>query len=247
MGKPLVSYVIPCYNAEATIASTVYSIKDSGKESWDAVEIILVDDGSTDATGLIIESLCTELKNIQIAHITNQGKGAARNFGNKMAKADIIAVMDADDWNVADRASAILMTFEKHPEADIFYSGFVSKHIYDGKEVPFPAGPINEKLLRDTGTWGISHSAVAYRKKVILEVPYSLDRNKDDWNMLWNFYTKGYKFCFVVEPLVVYRVDIESIKENPEELIKYEAHLLEKKKKIMESFFKEKENEKVSD
>jgi len=244
--KPLISYVIPCYNAEVNLMDTFRSIYETHlsyskmkkvDDFWDQIQIVLVDDGSTDATWDIMRYLRDEFpKNVRIIGLrANMGKGIARNEGNKLAEADIIAVLDADDWNFTDRSRYILDAFKNKLEADIFYSGFIGHHIYSNKEGHFGADSIDRKVLKAAGTFGICHSTVAYRKKAILEEPYSNDRDKDDWSMLWNFFSKGRVFTHLSKMLVVYRVREETLKtENDPE---NQKRIFDKKSKIMETYF----------
>ena len=243
MSKPLVSYVIPCYNCQTTIFDTVMSIKDTDllvrheKELlWPKIEVILVNDGSTDYTLSIIKSLEDEFENVKVIDLgENKGKGIARNTGNKAAKADIIGVLDSDDLHIGDRTGEILKYFKENPDMDVFYSSYKTIHTYNGKEGLFKAKRINPVQLWECGTFAIGHSTVAYTKKAILEQPYSEDKNKDDWQMLWNFYTNKYKFRYSTKPLIAYKITQEDIEKMYTPGL--EEHLLEKKQKIMKPYF----------
>lgn len=247
MTKPIISYVIPCYNCQSTIAETVFSIKDTheayraakGLESqWDQIEVILVNDGSEDYTGSIIDELAIEYHNIIAMNHDNVGKGASRNAGNQMASADIIAVLDSDDWHITDRTAYILKAFEATPDADIFYSGWLAKHLENrhmGDEVPFHADKLNPSMLARTGEFGICHSTVAYKRETILKYPYSEDRNKDDWAMLWNLFTNGCKFIYTDKILVCYRIKESSYEKETD--MNLANRIFKKKQKIMEPFF----------
>ncbi len=239
--------MIPCYNCETTVVETVLSIRDSHEQvmrdkelpsQWEKMEVVCVNDGSTDATPDILDVMAIEHPNIKVVHLKeNMGKGYARNAGNLAASADIIAVLDADDWNIADRTATVLKTFHENPKKDVFYSGFVTRHIELNHNEPFRASPIDLENLRLRGEFNICHSTVAYRKKTILENKYSESRNHDDWMMLWSFFSKGYKFCHSPKILVAYRADKETV--NKESVPGKQDRILEKKKKIMESYFKE--------
>jgi len=246
--KPIISYVIPCYNCETTIAETVHSIKDTheayrkAKElpsQWDQIELILINDGSDDATPYIIDTLAEEYHNIITVHQANKGKGYSRNLGNQYANAEIIGVLDSDDWHITDRTAYILKAFHENKSADVFYSGFLSKHLYEGrnmgKEGHFKAKPLDDDILRKTGDFCIGHSTVAYRREVILRHPYSEDRNRDDWWMLWNLYINGCEFIFNPKFMVVYRINGRTHKLETDE-DKLES-ILKKKQKIMEPYF----------
>jgi len=89
---PIVSVVIPLFNKKATIERAVRSILDQGVEN---VEIIVVDDGSTDGSPDLVESLA--LANVRLLRQPNGGPGSARNTGVKASKASIVAFLDADD------------------------------------------------------------------------------------------------------------------------------------------------------
>lgn len=245
--KPIISYVIPCYNCEETIASTVNSIKETHEayreskglpSQWDQIEVILVNDGSTDATPMILDALSVNHGNIVVVHQENKGKGASRNAGNQIARADVIGCLDADDWHLTDRTAYILKTFAAHPDASIFYSSFIAKHIHldrMGEEVPFMVKKLDVSHLKNVGEFQICHSTVAYRREAILKHPYSEERNKDDWWMLWTFFTNDQKFCFCDKYLVCYFIKESSyIKETSEDNT---TRILNKKKKIMEPYF----------
>ena len=89
-----ISVVIPVYNAERTLCATVESVL---RQSGPACEIILVDDGSTDASGALCDKLCAEYPQVNVVHTPNRGVSAARNTGIANAKGEYVMFMDADD------------------------------------------------------------------------------------------------------------------------------------------------------
>ena len=94
--KPLVSVVIPTYNRGALIAQTIESVlaQDLPPES---VEIIIVDDGSTDETFDILQRLYSSHGQVRLFQTSNGGVAAARNFGVEQARGEFIAFLDHDD------------------------------------------------------------------------------------------------------------------------------------------------------
>lgn len=115
---PKISVIIPVYNAENTIWQTIDSVRN---QSWEGVfEIILVNDGSTDNSGQLIEDYKTAHPemNIRLIHQENKGVSAARNIGLKNANGDLIALLDADDEWVPTKIEVQLKYFEKYPEID---------------------------------------------------------------------------------------------------------------------------------
>jgi glycosyltransferase involved in cell wall biosynthesis len=95
--KPAISVIIPAYNAAATLPRALDSVL---AQTWRAHEIIVVDDGSTDATGEVVESY-NEL--VRYVRQDNAGPSAARNRGVAMANSEWIAFLDADDWYYPER------------------------------------------------------------------------------------------------------------------------------------------------
>lgn len=92
---PLVSIVVPVYNVEAYLQRCVTSILT---QTYKNIEIILVDDGSTDGSGEICERIKEKESNIVVVHQKNGGLSAARNTGINIAKGQYIAFVDSDDF-----------------------------------------------------------------------------------------------------------------------------------------------------
>lgn len=92
--KPVVSVVIPAYNASRWIGDTIISAQ---RQTLRDIEIIIVDDGSHDDTAGIVERHASHDPRIRLVSIRNRGVGAARNTGIQHAKGEFIAPLDADD------------------------------------------------------------------------------------------------------------------------------------------------------
>ena len=94
---PLVSVIIPCYNAEATIATALRSLQ---AQSWPRLEVIVVDDASTDHTVAVVQAFASKDARFQLVQQSeNQGAYAARNRALQLAKGRYITTHDADDWS----------------------------------------------------------------------------------------------------------------------------------------------------
>lgn len=94
MTNPTFSVVIPAYNAEATLRSTVDSVLRQSDQDF---EIVIVDDGSKDATVSVMHCLANGDNRIRIVSQANAGVSAARNFGASLARGQLLAFLDADD------------------------------------------------------------------------------------------------------------------------------------------------------
>ena len=115
---PLVSVIIPAYNCQALVAEAIDSALS---QDHPAVEVIVVNDGSTDAT---IEVLRGFGDRIRIVDQANGGPPRARNAGLSAARGDYIAFLDADDVWVQGKLSAQVAHLQQHPEVGTCYTGW---------------------------------------------------------------------------------------------------------------------------
>ena len=93
------SVIIPVYNVEKYIDRCLKSIIS---QNYDDLEIIVVDNGSTDSSGSICDTYANEHSNISVYHIENHGVGSARNFGLSKARGEFIYFVDSDDYLVGN-------------------------------------------------------------------------------------------------------------------------------------------------
>jgi hypothetical protein len=111
--QPLVSVIIPVYNGSRFITEAVESITS---QEYGALEIIVVDDGSTDDSAEIVARLG---RDVRYVYQDNAGPGAARNRGIRDASGDLIAFLDADDLWAAGSVRLLLNRLIAHPELDV--------------------------------------------------------------------------------------------------------------------------------
>ena len=93
------SVIIPVYNVEKYINRCLKSIIS---QNYDDLEIIVIDNGSTDSSGSICDTYATEYSNITVYHIESHGVGSARNFGLSKARGEFIYFVDSDDYLVGN-------------------------------------------------------------------------------------------------------------------------------------------------
>ena len=91
----LISVIVPAYNVEKYLARCVDSILT---QTYENPEVILVDDGSKDASGQICEELAKTDARIRVIHKENGGLSSARNCGIDQTRGDYLAFVDSDDW-----------------------------------------------------------------------------------------------------------------------------------------------------
>jgi glycosyltransferase involved in cell wall biosynthesis len=140
--SPLVSVIVPAFDAEAMLAETLRSIAG---QTYRKLEILIVDDGSTDRTGELAEAFCSEEPRAMLLRKANGGVASARNFGIAHAQGEWIAPIDSDDlWHptkIAKQVAAALAVPEPpgfvycwfrtiDPEGRVTGSG--ERHVVDG-------------------------------------------------------------------------------------------------------------------
>src|SRR5215212_2053917 len=110
--NPLVSVIIPAFNCAGTIVTTIESVL---KQSYNPIEIIVVDDGSTDNTATIVQSLAETHASISLIRKPNEGVASARNAGIEAAQGDLIAPIDSDDLWHASKIAKQVQAFQQAP------------------------------------------------------------------------------------------------------------------------------------
>ena len=93
--KPLISVIIPIYNCINYLERSISSLFN---QSYSNIEIIAIDDGSTDGSAFLLDSISKKDGRMVVVHTNNQGVAAARNVGLSISKGEYIAFLDADDW-----------------------------------------------------------------------------------------------------------------------------------------------------
>src|SRR6266576_2672815 len=123
--KPLVSILIPAYNAEPWIADTIKSALD---QTWPRKEIIMVDDGSKDKTLSVTRQFAS--KNVSVVTQENQGASAARNKAFKFCQGDYIQWLDADDLLAPDKIAKQMEAAEECQSERRLFSSAWGSFIY---------------------------------------------------------------------------------------------------------------------
>ncbi len=209
---PLVSVIIPSYNCQQYIAETIACVL---AQDYPAIELIVVDDGSSDQTLPIIQTFGDRLKLIQQQ---NTGVCAARNRGIQEASGVFLCLLDHDDYWFPDKLSRQVNALLNNPEYGVVYSSFTHWHANAGGEFPKPSdfkvnpsdaidpefsGWIYHLLLLDC--WMLTSTAL-FRKDVFARcglfdeaLPYS-----EDWD-LWLRLSRVYPFIKLAYPTTLYR------------------------------------------
>jgi glycosyltransferase involved in cell wall biosynthesis len=201
------SFIIPVYNGAAYIAEAVNSCLENTLKK---IEVIVVDDCSTDSTVAILDALVAKDGRVRvIRHGANMGRSAARNTGCSAATSDVLMMMDHDDISLPDRAKTTVNEFKIWVNSDILYSQFKIIDELGNVKANVDVSPFDWEKLKETKLAYIGHSTMAFRRKVFQKVQYtSGDYCKhaiDDWKFQVDAYKAGFKFLPIRKCLAQYR------------------------------------------
>lgn len=127
--KELISIIVPVYNVENYLDKCIESLVS---QTYKNIEIILIDDGSTDNSGKMCDEWAKKDERIIIKHMKNAGVSSARNSGVKIAKGNYIGFVDADDFIKEDMFEFLLTNMHEHKSDISICSSF---HIYENGKV----------------------------------------------------------------------------------------------------------------
>jgi glycosyltransferase involved in cell wall biosynthesis len=130
----LISVIIPVYNAAAFLAEAIGSVR---AQAYTPLEIIVVDDGSTDQTAVVVQQLGSDIRYV---YQENQGPAAARNHGLTLAQGEIIAFLDADDLWTTDKLAQQVPYLLANEETQVVW-GNTQVRAYQADETLFPPLP----------------------------------------------------------------------------------------------------------
>lgn len=129
MKDPKLSVIIPLYNAEATLDYTLRSVRASSEKS---LQIICVNDGSTDNSAQVLQTHASEDARVKVITQTNAGVSAARNIALRASEGKYVIFVDADDEVTPTYFSNLLSVAEQH-QADLVVGGYCN--LVPGKEI----------------------------------------------------------------------------------------------------------------
>jgi glycosyltransferase involved in cell wall biosynthesis len=189
--NPLVSILVPCYNAAPWLAETLES---AIAQTWKNTEIIVVDDGSSDQSLAIAQSYAS--KGIQVLGQSNQGASAARNHALRIAQGDFIQFLDADDLLAPDKIEQQLQSLNLAGPNPVMSGAWARFH-----QTPTEARFIPQLLWRDLSA--IQWLTLAWQHHLMMHpaawlVPRSLTEAVGGWNETLSLDDDGEYFCRII-------------------------------------------------
>lgn len=209
--SPLVSAIVPAYNAEKFIERTLKSVLS---QTYKNIEVLVVDDGSQDRTAEIVKSIASQDQRVLLLQQPNSGVAAARNLAIQKSKGEFIAPIDADDiWYPQNLEKLVQRSIESDASVGLVYSWSI-----DINEADLPSGEFRASRIEgEVYTTLLCHDFIANASSVLirrscLEKVDGYDCSLKDQNGQgcedWELYLRiaeHYQFRVVPEFLVGYR------------------------------------------
>lgn len=168
----LVSIIVPVYNTENYLCRCIDSILS---QTYENIEVILIDDGSRDSSPSICDSYADHDSRIRVFHLENGGVSAARNYGMSVMRGDYFIFLDSDDWLESNTVSSALELIER-AETDIGVYNFIFEQSNGPQILQIPDGKFTVyELFKDKDTVLITNSFIAspcnkiYRTSIVRE------------------------------------------------------------------------------
>lgn len=227
-----VSVLIPAHDAEKHLAA---SIESAIAQTYRPLEIIVVNDGSTDSTADVARNFGGRVVYVEQP---NRGPAAARNAGLHAATGTLIALLDSDDLWMPERVDRCVEILERRPEI-----GFVTSDAYliedgiktakrcygDRRRYPFPTD--EDRQLEEIARRNFLFVGVVFHRSLVERCRGFDERiwGAEDYDLWTRFLLSGARAAFVNEPLGWYRRDPNSLSASPrqwtEHLFVLEKHL----------------------
>ncbi len=207
MKRPAMSVLINNYNYARFVGRAIDSVL---AQQTPDVEIIVVDDGSSDQSCSILETYGDRIK---VLFQENQGQAAAINAAVKLSSGDMLSFLDADDWWAPDKLSATAAAFHANPQASLVYHR-LQPALTDGSPIlkPIPrtlcSGDLSRRLTQSAGWWPFPMtSAIAVRRSAwdaAGDIPKQFRISADAW--LVGIYPFLGDIAALPDPLGFYRI-----------------------------------------
>lgn len=220
-----VSVVVPVYNGEKYLEECINSVM---KQTYANLEILIINDGSSDRSGLIAEQLKLKDPRIKILHKkNNEGLGAARNSALDMMTGDFLVFLDCDDWIDSNHIDDLYQLLKK-TDSDIAIANFTRyiesenrfelhitdadyyEAVYSPEEwFAYQYGQPHNLSLCFTVPWG-----KMYKRSLFEHVLYYTGKFGEDDRTTWKLYLLSDKIAYMHRSSLVYRVNAASMTQT---------------------------------
>lgn len=210
--NPLISIVVPVYNVEKYLDRCIRSLVN---QTYDNIEIILVDDGSTDNSGRMCDKYKEDDKRIILIHQKNKGLSGARNSGVEIARGEYIIFVDSDDY-IDNNAIKYLYYVVNKYRADIVT--FMRNYVYDYKIVQSKKNNQSVKIYKkDEGLIALLKGKIAttapmkiYKSSIVKNYKFPLGKIHEDNFTVYRYFTMASVVVTVNKALYYYSCEREA-------------------------------------
>ena len=208
LNNELISVIVPVYNTEKYLCKCVQSIQ---QQTYHNLEIILVDDGSTDGSGKLCDELAEQDERIHVIHQKNQGLSSARNSGIEVAKGEYLGFIDSDDYIYCDMYRVLHQILTEN-NADIAVAGIrVTRELEFFKNIKYTNFHRNDYYgerallqLFENYTNAVSACNKLYKKKMFQNIVYPIGKKHEDEYITYRLLYVSNKVIFIDEEMYAY-------------------------------------------
>ena len=205
---PKVSVIIPTYNRSEKVVKAVKSVLT---QTYTDYEVLVIDDGSTDNTKVVLAPYYGKIRYIFQA---NQGVSSARNRGIQMARGEFIAFLDSDDEWLPEKLEKQVNFLKSHDS--VFILACLAEGEMDDSNYKKIRQAPNQFIISLQTLFVQNASRYIVKKKCFDECGlFDINlQGPEDWELWLHFFKYGYRFDYVPEPLIRYSVDGISLCKN---------------------------------
>ncbi len=216
MSKEKVSIIVAAYNVEKYVLKCLESLRT---QTYENIEIIVIDDGSIDKTGILCDEFCKKEKRAKVFHQKNQGLSMARNNGIKKSDSELIVFVDGDDIVSGDFIQKLIDALDQ--KTDMSVCGFIevpSNKNNSPKSETLTGKEATIKLLTELENYQIVSWNKMYRKKLFKDIAFPEGEIHEDSLTTYKLMSKSRAVAFISDSLYYYIQRSTSIM-NSEKLI----------------------------
>lgn len=220
---PLVSVIIPVWNAENNIEKL---IDDLFRQTYSNIEIIAIDDGSSDDSLRVLKRLAKKDPRLHVEHQENAGVSATRNRGIELAKGEYLAFVDSDDRVMPEFIGAMIEAMQENQRAALALTGMRYNKLREGKAIDLYMQPRRQRrpgepmsnymvylMILDGRMYGVAGKI--FRTEIVKQNRIWVEEGRDfaedtKFTMDYLAAAKDGKIVFIPKPLYVYNFGTET-------------------------------------
>jgi len=226
--RPLVSVVIAAYDIAEYLPDAIDSAL---AQTYPNVEVVVVNDGSTDDTAAILERYGDRIVTVTQE---NRGLASARNSGIRAARGELIGLLDGDDLWLPERLTKLVPVLEARPDLGMVTSDSfmmdetvaTTRHLYrEQRKRPFPES--EDLQIAEIACYNFMFVSVVFRRELVDRFGMFTDgmRRAEDYELWTRYLIGGTRAGFVDEPLGYYRIRAGSLSRTGEQAAAHQAVL----------------------